>query len=116
MLEEASSSQPRMRYARLDGVACFSSRVLYDSVINKIAKHVPTWDDGGDNWGTERYNESLDAFLHGLRAVSEQVAKDQAILSNSVRSILLLENAEHMKDSIPELLVPLARLAELVSP
>jgi origin recognition complex subunit 5 len=74
-------------FARVNAVACFTPRLLYDSILNSY---------GCDG----KWNENLDAFLHGLRAV----AKGRKL-------VLLLEKPERL---LPDLIVPFSRLAELV--
>jgi origin recognition complex subunit 5 len=93
-----------LRHAALDTVCCFSARLVFDSALNALARHVLVWNAGAANWGSERHNESLDAFLHGLRAVP-----------GAGRMVLLVENAARMHAAVPELRAPLARLSELVS-
>jgi origin recognition complex subunit 5 len=115
LLTELSSSDKTLRHASLDAISCFSARIFYDTTINALTHHEPTWESGAANWGTERYNESLDAFLHGIRAAANHVAEEEEGRLEDVQMVLLVENAERMKDATPELLVPLARLYELVS-
>lgn len=119
LLQTLSDRTPTFLYARIDGIACFTSRLFYDTALNALARWQPRWEDGCANWsasGTgaeERYNESLDGFLHGLRAVKTShvlAAKDE------VRMVLVVGHAERLRENLPELLVPLTRLAELVSP
>ena len=72
-----------------------------------------------------RYNDSLDGFLHGLRALHAQLSDNEtgrtsrrsrlkARVKNAVKMVLIVERAEKIKESLPEFLVPLTRLAELV--
>jgi origin recognition complex subunit 5 len=128
-----ASSEVTLRYAAIDAIASFNTRVLYDTTLNSLAEWTPDWDDGCNNWGGpsgsqgQRFNDSLDAFLHGIRAIQSSLsdprplvngkgkAKDHVTLSGEIRLVILIERAERLKESIPELLVPLARLRELVS-
>ena len=90
----------------------------------------PTWEDGCGNWESvveTRWNENMDTFLHGLRAAHADLClkndlgkgkgkgKERAGGYEHVRLVIVVERAERLKDSLPELLVPLTRLAELVS-
>ena len=116
--------------AQVNAVACFTSRLFYDSTLNRLAKWHPRWDDGCDNWpggsAGVRYNDSLDGFLHGLRVLHAQLSDSEAgptshrsrlktrTQKNTVKMVLIIERAERIKESLPELLVPLTRLAELV--
>lgn len=74
-------------FAHVNAVACFTPRILYDSVLN--------------SFGSEgKWNENLDAFLHGLRAVTK-----------GRKLVLFLEKPERL---LSDLVIPLSRLAELV--
>ena len=139
MLQEMSDKTPHLRYAFANAVACFTPRLFFDTVINALARHTPSWVDGCENWAGPsgegmRWNESLDTFFHGLRAVAADVEKDElgpsAINAGKgkararangdregakCRLVLVVERPERLKDNMPELLVPLTRLAELVS-
>ena len=125
---------PTFASAQVDAVACFTSRLFYDTTLNRLAKWHPRWDDGCENWpggfAGVRYNDTLDGFLHGLRALHAQLRDDEAgriphtsklearvqkDTDKAVKMILIIERAERIKESLPELLVPLTRLAELVS-
>ena len=118
--------------AQVNAVACFTSRLFYDTTLNRLAKWHPRWDDGCDNWpggsAGVRYNDSLDGFLHGLRVLHAQLGDAKAgrtpqrsrlkapMQKKTVKMVLIIERAERLKESLPELLVPLTRLAELVRP
>jgi origin recognition complex subunit 5 len=126
---------PVIASAQVNAVACFTPRLFYDTAVNRLAKWRPRWEDGCENWpggavGGVRYNDSLDGFLHGLRALQTQLSsnemeapsprkgKGKARVQNgakAVKMVLVVDRAERLKDSLPELLVPLARLSELVS-
>ncbi|KAH9006447.1 putative origin recognition complex, subunit 5-like protein [Lactarius hatsudake] len=122
---------PTIASAQVNAVACFTARLFYDTTLNRLAKWHPRWDDGCENWPGGftgvRYNDSLDGFLHGLRVLHAQLGDDNAgrtpqrsrlkvkaqVQKNTVKMVLIIERAERIKDSLPELLVPLTRLAEL---
>jgi len=127
---------PIIAAAHVDAVACFSPRLFYDTTFNRLAKWRPRWEDGCENWpggtvGGMRYNDSVDGFLHGLRALETQLRGDENEVQSSprkgrgktraknvakaVKMVLVVDRAERLKESLPELLVPLTRLAELVS-
>ncbi|KAH9921804.1 origin recognition complex subunit 5 C-terminus-domain-containing protein, partial [Fomitopsis serialis] len=115
LLEHLSEEIPCFRYAFANAVACFTPRLFYDTVINALARHTPTWEDGCENWAGpsgegQRWNESIDTFLHGLRAVSKH---EQQWGRERCRMVLVVERPERLKENTPELLVPLTRLAEL---
>jgi hypothetical protein len=65
------------------------------------------------NWGADggvRWNDTFDRFMHGLRAVHTYLGKGKE-KEGDVRLVVVVERAER---PIPELMVPLTRLAELV--
>jgi hypothetical protein len=120
---------PTIASAQVNAVSCFTSRLFYDTTLNRLAKWRPRWDDGCDNWpggsASMRYNDSLDGFLHGLRVLHAQLSGNEAArtshrsglkarMKNAVKMVLIIERAEKIKESFPEFLVPLTRLAELV--
>ncbi|OAX34000.1 putative origin recognition complex, subunit 5-like protein [Rhizopogon vinicolor AM-OR11-026] len=112
---------PHIRFARINAVACFTARLLYDTVLNALAGWKVTWDNGCQNWPGEdgqRYNDSIDSFLHGLRRLrnipweGNGQGKGKAA-EEEPTMVLLIERAERLKDNLPDLIVPLTRLAEL---
>ena len=127
---------PIIASAQVNAVASFSPRLFYDTTFNRLAKWRPRWEDGCGNWpggtaGGARYNDSLDGFLHGLRALQVQLRGDETEVQSprkrrgkareqnkakAVKMVLVVDRAERLKEALPGLLVPLTRLAELVSP
>lgn len=125
--------------AFVDAVTCFTPRLFYDTVINALAKWTPRWEDGCKNWQgpsgstSSRFNDSFDSFIHGLQALRAVVqngpdpsgnrastngkGKSKAELrsENEYRILVFIERAERLKETLPDLVVPLVRLAELVS-
>lgn len=90
----------------------------------------------------QRFNDNVDGFLHGLVALRERLGKEVAGIAHAakehananangkgkgkkkevpvleppeIRLVLVVERAERLKDNLPDLIVPLTRLAELVS-
>lgn len=132
LLDKIDSTDPgpskRVHFAKVNAVACFTARLLYDSILNALTKWSPDWNDGCANWSlegdTQRFNENFDGFIHGLRAVSSHLrekargngkGKERMKLeADGVRLVIVVEHAERLKETLPELLVPLTRLAELV--
>ena len=84
---------PGLVHVHLDAVACFSQKLLFDTVLDKLPGLHPD----------ERWNDSWDAFLHGLRHV-HRADKD-------VRVVISVEHVDRLK---PDTIVPLSRLRELV--
>ncbi|KAG5636481.1 hypothetical protein H0H81_007877 [Sphagnurus paluster] len=119
----------RVYYTKVNTVASFTARLLYDSVLNGLTSWSPSWEDGCANWsleeGSQRYNENFDTFIHGLRAVSVHLRAEgqrqrkgkgkqkMGVVEEDVRLVIVIERAERLKDTLPELLVPLTRLTEL---
>ena len=126
---------PIIASAQVNAVATFSPRLFYDTTFNRLAKWRPRWEDGCANWpggttGGARYNDSLDGFLHGLRTLQVQLCGDETEVQSPrkrrgkagaqnkakvVKMVLVVDRAERLRESLPGLLVPLTRLAELVS-
>ncbi|KAG6808886.1 hypothetical protein H0H92_002472 [Tricholoma furcatifolium] len=131
LLNEIDSLDPgpskRVHYAKVNAIACFTPRLLYDTVLNALTKWSVNWSDGCANWGlegdTRRFNENFDGFVHGLRAASEHLRgrgvgkgkgkEKKKLETEDVRLVIVVEHAERLKESLPELMVPLTRLAEL---
>lgn len=107
------SASPEIRFAHVDVVACFTARVFYDTVLNAMAQWPVRWEDGCENWSDDEsgkiWNDSVDAFMHGLKAVYAAMGKGTS------RMVLAVDKAERLKETLPDLVVPLTRLAELVS-
>ncbi|KAF8884420.1 origin recognition complex subunit 5 C-terminus-domain-containing protein [Gymnopilus junonius] len=116
----ASSTNPsKIYYSRVDCVASFTSRLFYEAVINTLVGWEPSWEDGCANWSAEgavggKWNESMDMFLHGLRAAASTCGSRIKSQSDyDVRFVIVVERAERLKESLPEIIVPLTRLSEL---
>jgi origin recognition complex subunit 5 len=132
------SASPQIRFAHVNAVACFTPRIFYDTVLNAMARWTVKWEDGCENWSDQgsgqRWNDSIDGFLHGLKAIygamgevktSQQVkgkgkGKEKETEDGNIhwggdfRMVLVVEKAERLKENLPDLMVPLTRLAELV--
>ena len=131
-LASGSSELVQLKYACINAVACFSPRILFDTALNALAGWVPDWQSGAQNWlgptgEGRRFNENFDAFMHGLQAIyadtaamgrGSDVGKGKGRASDRAcptpRLVLMVERAERLRDNLPELLVPLTRLAEQV--
>ncbi|KAI6146825.1 OPT oligopeptide transporter protein-domain-containing protein [Pisolithus tinctorius] len=105
--------------------ACFHARVFYDTVLNALAGWEPSWESGCQTWPGEdgvKYNDSIDSFLHGLRRLSAEhgtnlpirnKGKGKTSLIEEPSMVIFIERAERLCENLPELIVPLSRLAEL---
>ncbi|KAI6137244.1 OPT oligopeptide transporter protein-domain-containing protein [Pisolithus sp. B1] len=123
------SDFPPTCYARVNAVTCFHARVFYDTVLNALAGWEPTWESGCQTWPGEdgvKYNDSIDSFLHGLRRLSAEhgtnppnrgkgkgKAKAKTSSTEEPSLVIFIERAERLCENLPELIVPLSRLAEL---
>ena len=112
---------PPFLHAIVNASTCFTARLFYDTVIRKLAGWVPDWESGCQLWGDHRWNDNFDSFIHGLRAVSAERSKRSTAKTRGQNAQLtpkiaiVIEKAEGLKDRLPDLLVPLSRLAESVS-
>ncbi|KAI0360740.1 hypothetical protein OH77DRAFT_1418741 [Trametes cingulata] len=133
LLASQNDAAVDLTYSCLNAVACFSSRVLFDTALNALARWTPDWENGALNWSASadgrRYNENFDAFVHGIQAIyadpetcarhanasGRGKGKEKAAEASQTtrRMVLLIDRAERLKDNLPELIVPLTRLAEL---
>ncbi|KIK67508.1 hypothetical protein GYMLUDRAFT_874867 [Collybiopsis luxurians FD-317 M1] len=113
---ESSSEPLRLGLVHIDGIACFTPRLLYDSILNGLAGHKPAWEDDCRNWNWSGDNQehnigianaSLDAFLHSLKGLHK------ALQGADWRFAVIIEKPEKLKERMPDLVVPLTRLAEL---
>lgn len=120
-----SAYTTRIHHARINAISCLSARLLYDSILNALASWEASWEDGCACWTaqneSQRWNENTDTFLHGLQALySDLAANPQAGSSkipdqSNIRFVIVIERAEKLKGGLSDLIVPLTRLAELVS-
>ena len=123
--ESSESSAPCfiIHSATIDAVSTFTNRLLFESVINSLAGWDVNWEDGCSNWhsnvedGDARWNENMDTFIHGLRAVHGYLCGQHGVTqdNSNIRLVIVIERAERLKETNPELVVPLTRLAEMVS-
>lgn len=130
-LDVSPRPSTKIRYAKVNAISCFSARLLYDSILNTLSRWNASWDNGCANWNTgneERWNENFDGFIHGLCALQAQLSggegerfdngkgkeKEKKLEGEEVRLVIVIERAERLKETLPDLIVPLTRLAELV--
>ncbi|KAJ7743175.1 putative origin recognition complex, subunit 5-like protein [Mycena metata] len=130
-MARSSDASSRVYHAQINAVACFNARILYDTVLNQLAGWQVEWGAGCTNWAgddEQRWNENLDGFIHGLKAVHSFIRRENTPGSNKGKSkqteadpatdigqiVLVIERAERLPDQMSDLLVPLTRLAELV--
>ena len=112
---------PPSLHAIVNASTCFTARLFYDTVIRKLAGWTPNWESGCQLWGDRRWNDNFDSFIHGLRAISAEHSKRPTARTRGQNAqltpkiIVAIERAESLKEYLPDLLVPLSRLAESVS-
>lgn len=122
-----SVSPSKVCYVNVDGVSCFSPKLLYEGIINTLVGWEPKWVEGCGNWVPEndlRWNDNMDTFLHGLCAAHAYLGQQNMTTANGkgkgketvndVRLVIVVERVERLKENLPDLVVPLTRLAELV--
>lgn len=118
---DAFPETPPFLYAIVNASTCFTTRLFYDTVIRKLANWTSAWESGCQLWGDQRWNDSFDRFIHGLRAISAERSKRPTAKTRgqneqaTPRIVIVIERAESLKEYLPDLLVPLSRLAESVS-
>ncbi|KAF9036920.1 hypothetical protein BDZ89DRAFT_1061614 [Hymenopellis radicata] len=109
-----SSLRPQLHFVQVNAIACFTPKLFYDVVLNGLAEWTPDWEEGCANWpGTSdfaRYSDSLDGFMHGIKAVHGSLCQDEG----SKKLVLAIEQSERLAEKLPEIIVPLTRLAEIV--
>lgn len=88
-------------FARVDAIACFSPRILFDTVLAGFRRHLPK--EPTTQRVYDKFNTSMDSFLEGLAVLSASLSK---------RMFILVEHPERLKI---EIMVPLTRLTEMVS-
>jgi len=115
-LKDASYGTPIL-FAQVSAFECLTPRLLFDRVLNELADWEPDWENGASNWtGTlgKRYNDGLDGFMHGLRALVPQMM-EKCGWKEQPNILLAFDDAERLRETLPTLLTPLARLSDLVS-
>jgi hypothetical protein len=114
-LNDTSDGTPIL-FAQVSAFECLTPRLLFDRVLNELADCEPDWEDGASNWAAtlgERYNDGLDGFMHGLRDLVPRMMEKHG-WKEQPNVLLAFDDAERLKDTLPTLLTPLARLSDLV--
>ncbi|KLO12301.1 hypothetical protein SCHPADRAFT_424202 [Schizopora paradoxa] len=109
-------------YAFINCVACFSQRLLFDTTLNTLMKHRSTWNNGFGLWEdgaleAGNWNDSLDGFFRGLNSCYAMLLKGGAADDRrppvSTKIVLVFERPEKLKETLPGIVMPLARLHEM---
>ena len=102
----------RTPYATIHGAECLSQRLFFDRVLQSLAGWDVRWSEGCEAFGAGRYSGDIDGFIRGLRAINEREKTDEVEVE---KMVVVIERAERFKENMPEMMVPLTRMAELVS-
>jgi len=100
-----SDDLPKIFHVHLDAVTCFSQRLLFDNILNSL----PCLDPGTNI--LERWNDSWDSFLHGIRYHN---VNKRLLVQKDVRFVISIEQVHRLKEKLPDSIIPLSRLNELV--
>ncbi|KAJ3904942.1 origin recognition complex subunit 5 C-terminus-domain-containing protein [Lentinula edodes] len=106
-----SALEDKIRLVHIDGISCFTPRLLYDTILNGLSQHRPSWDEGCRNWSQETANDSMDSFLRALKALYASLCTGSS--NKGPRVALVIEKPERLKERMPDILAPFTRLAEL---
>ncbi|KAJ4483499.1 origin recognition complex subunit 5 C-terminus-domain-containing protein [Lentinula aciculospora] len=101
----------KTRLVHIDGISCFTPRLLYDTVLNGLSQHTSSWDQGCRNWSEEIANDSMDSFMRALKALYASLCAES--LEQRLRLALVIEKPERLKERMGNIMAPLTRLAEL---
>jgi origin recognition complex subunit 5 len=107
---------PQIFSVQMDATECITPKLFFDRILNGLADWTPNWEDGAQNWAStsgERHNHSLDAFVHGLRALYQE--KLGVGSQQQANVIIVISFAERLKETVPTLINPLTRLTDLAS-
>ncbi|KAJ7800746.1 origin recognition complex subunit 5 C-terminus-domain-containing protein [Mycena olivaceomarginata] len=125
-IARSSDASSRVYHAQVNAVACFNSRLLYDTVLNQLAQWEVKWAKGCTNWNGgddgQRWNENLDGFCTGdINTTGSNKGKgkqtdDFDFATDAGQIVIVVERPERLAEQMPDLIVPLTRLAELVRP
>ncbi|KAJ7843132.1 hypothetical protein B0H14DRAFT_3456437 [Mycena olivaceomarginata] len=112
-IARSSDASSRVYHAQVNAVACFNSRLLYDTVLNQLVQWEVKWAKGCTNWNGgddgQRWNENLDGFCTGKGKQTD----DFDFATDAGQIVIVVERPERLAEQMPDLIVPLTRLAEL---
>ena len=116
-LQRIVSEQASVYFAFVDCIACFTQRILFDSILYGVLDRLPDPDVSSKRaFLSEQKNENVDDFLHNTRALFANVDLSSAkgTPGDMLKIAVVLERAERLKETLPRLVHPLSRLQELV--
>ncbi|KAF5354089.1 hypothetical protein D9756_006949 [Leucocoprinus leucothites] len=102
--DNSTDSGIEIYHVHVDAVTCFSQRLLFDTIINPLRSIDP------DSDLSERWNDSWDSFLHGIRHLNDRRRRET---QKDVRFIISIEQVQRLKEKLPDSIIPLSRLNEL---
>lgn len=122
-IQKSSSKSGAFTTITVDAVECYTSRILFSTILNKLASFTPEYDSRGyaecfnvdeAAGGGQKWDSSWDGFIHAFRDTytAPYAKKDSPEKTHNVA--IAIKNSKRLKQSMPELVVPLVRLRELV--
>ena len=108
-------------FAWVNCVTCFTQKLLFDTVISSLYstlcrdEYRPHKINGA---GRAAWRDGFDSFIHSLQYFySRTFPSDPSsrIDGNFTKIVVVFERVDRLKETLPELIVPLSRLQELVS-
>lgn len=118
-LRRSNNSPSDFDFAVVNALSCLQPRILYDTVLNALGGGMPSWISGCINYPCtsrlegegQRWNDGFDGFVAGLRNIWHI---KQQIQPKKLHFIILVENAERLRDRVASVVNPLTNLKELV--
>ncbi|KAH8107296.1 origin recognition complex subunit 5 C-terminus-domain-containing protein, partial [Phellopilus nigrolimitatus] len=111
------NSSERFAFAFVDCVACFTQRLIFDTILNSLANFwEPRPEENANDTLAGQRSDSLDGFLESIRMLSSDpfpITSGSEILSGPSKFALVFERAERLKEIQSKLVIPLTRLQEL---
>lgn len=113
-LASSSSVQPII----IDVFECLSYKLFYTRTINQLSDWTPSINDKGKGYAwpdpkSTKWDMSWDAFVGALKASYSERFGD--VGGDETSLVLLICHAERLGVNLSDIIVPLARLRELVS-
>ncbi|KAF8514412.1 origin recognition complex subunit 5 C-terminus-domain-containing protein [Gautieria morchelliformis] len=110
-LVRAVLAATRTPHAAVHAAECLSPRLFFDRVLHALAAWRVDWHAGCAAFAGGRYSRGVDAFVEGLRAIARERAPQGG--NENMNMVLVVEHAERLREKLPQLVVPLTRMAEL---
>ena len=109
LVDNSSGPIIRIKLAFVNAIAAFSQLILFDTLLNSFLQQlsIPV-----DHPIYSTKNDTMDDFLHNIRTLA---TLPESSSSSKTRLILVIERVEKLKQTLPRLITPLTKIAELVS-